>query len=76
MQKFVPFFDKDLNKNFVYYKLMELGFGGINTCPVNSEKNIYLFRDYVWNGFRSCSVQTRNASDHVEWHRATGKIPR
>ena len=50
------------------YFLMELGFGGINTCPVNSEKNTYLFRDYTWNVFRSCSVRTRDASDHVEWH--------
>ena len=24
-------------------------FGGINACPVNSEKNIYLFRDFTWN---------------------------
>ena len=48
--------------------MMELGFSGINTCPVDSEKNIYLFRDYTWNVFGSCSVQTRNASDHVEWH--------
>ena len=28
--------------------MMELGFGGINACPENSEKNIYLFRDYMW----------------------------
>ena len=25
--------------------MMELSFGGINACSVNSEKNIYLFRD-------------------------------
>ena len=24
-------------------------FGGINACPVNSERNIYLFGDGTWN---------------------------
>ena len=28
---------------------MELGFGGINACPENNGKNIYLLRDYTWN---------------------------
>ena len=29
--------------------MMELDFGGKHACIVNSEKNIYLFRDFMWN---------------------------
>ena len=64
-----------VKRNFLR-NLMELGYSGINTCPVNSEKNIYLFRDCTWNVFRSCSVQTRNASGHVEWHSNREDTPR
>ena len=28
---------------------MELGYSGKHACPVSSEKNIYLFRDFMWN---------------------------
>ena len=48
---------------------MELGYSGKHACPVNSEKNIYLFGDFTWNVlYTLVSVQRRNASDHVEWH--------
>ena len=56
--------------------LMELGFGGMNACPENSGKKIYLFRDYVWNVLYQV-VRSKEEMRATTWSGiATGKTPR
>ena len=53
--------------------MMELGYSGINTCPVNSEKSIYLFRDYTCLEV----VRSRQEMRVTTWSGiAIGKTPR
>ena len=48
---------------------MELGFGGQARVSTKTVRKIYIYLETLrGTSFTSCSVQRRNASDHVEWH--------
>ena len=51
---------------FIVPRLMELGFDGINACPVNSEKKMYIYLETICG--TSLQVVRSKEEMHVEWH--------